>query len=96
MSEFTVTLFEDGGVFDVGLEQYLKGKDGQSAYALAVQYGYAGTQEQWLASLRDYALQINKPQINGTTLIGNTTSEDIGIRALSNLEIEQLLQVQKR
>ena len=44
---------------------------------------------------RDYEKLENKPQINGVTLIGNKSSEEIGIEEtepLTNLEIEALFQ----
>lgn len=33
----------------------------------------------------------NKPSINGVTLIGNKTNEELNINAISNSEIEELL-----
>lgn len=35
-----------------------------------------------------------KPQINGVTLIGNKSTEDIGIEEISNLELEALINAQ--
>lgn len=42
----------------------------------------------------DYEELNNKPSINGVTLIGNKTDADLGIKELSNLEIEALLNAQ--
>ena len=39
----------------------------------------------------DYEQLKNKPKINDIELIGNKTSEEIGIKAMTNLEIEALL-----
>lgn len=65
------------------------GAPGESAYEIAVDNGFEGTEEEWLASLvgppgpsggtSDYEDLENLPSINGVTLIGNKTSEDLGI-----------------
>lgn len=39
----------------------------------------------------DYELAENKPSINGVTLIGNKTNEELDIGALSNMDIENIL-----
>ena len=39
----------------------------------------------------DYGTLNNKPSINGVTLIGNKTNEELNIRGISNTEIESLL-----
>ena len=39
----------------------------------------------------DYELADNKPSINGVTLIGDKTNEDIHIGSLSNMDIENIL-----
>lgn len=39
----------------------------------------------------EYETMKNKPQINGVTLEGNKTNEEILIGAISNVEIEDLL-----
>lgn len=39
----------------------------------------------------DYASATNKPQINGVTLEGNKTNEELLIGALTNEEIESIL-----
>lgn len=41
----------------------------------------------------DYANATNKPQINGVTLEGNKTNEELDIKAISNSEIEELLKL---
>lgn len=40
----------------------------------------------------DYNLLINKPKINGIELIGDRTNEEIKIEALSEFQIEEILQ----
>lgn len=40
---------------------------------------------------RDYELLINKPQIEGVTLIGNKTFEELTLIGLTNEELEALL-----
>lgn len=44
-----------------------------------------------LGGTYDYNDLYNKPKINGVTLEGDKTSEEINIKALTNLEIEELL-----
>lgn len=39
----------------------------------------------------DYDALTNKPKIEGVTLQGNKTFEDLSLNGLSNLEIEQML-----
>lgn len=39
----------------------------------------------------DYSELSNKPSINGVTLVGNKTNEELNITSLSNSEIEELL-----
>ena len=39
----------------------------------------------------DYEQALNKPRINGVELVGNKTNEDLNISAISNSEIEGLL-----
>lgn len=39
----------------------------------------------------DYEQALNKPRINGVELVGNKTNEDLNISAISNGEIEDLL-----
>ena len=35
----------------------LKGKDGKSAYEIAVEHGYAGTEEEWVDSLQGESVE---------------------------------------
>ena len=44
-----------------------------------------------IAILTDYNLLHNKPQIEGVTLEGNKTFEELTLASLTNAEIEQLL-----
>lgn len=39
----------------------------------------------------NYETISNKPQIEGTTLIGNKTFEDLGLHILTNSELEEIL-----
>ena len=39
----------------------------------------------------DYNFLANRPQINGVTLQGNKTNEDININALTNREIDSII-----
>lgn len=41
----------------------------------------------------DYNELDNKPQVNGVTLIGNKTNEQLNINAISNTEIEEILKL---
>lgn len=56
----------------------LKGDDGKSAYQLAVDNGYSGTETEWLASLKGSAGQTPSIGSNGNWFIGDT---DTGISA---------------
>lgn len=42
-------------------------------------------------SAKNYEKNINKPKINGTELVGSLTNEDIHIRELTNVEIQEIL-----
>ena len=42
----------------------------------------------------DYEQLINKPQIEGVELQGNKTLQDLSIQALTNLELEELINSQ--
>lgn len=44
-------------------------------------------------SINDYEKLVNKPQIEGVTLIGNKTFPDLGLEKLSNTELENLLNI---
>lgn len=39
----------------------------------------------------DYEKLKNKPSVNGVTLIGDRTLEEIGLEEISNLEIEEII-----
>ena len=47
--------------------------------------------EQAVLASGDYTPLINKPKINGIELSGDKTSEEIGIKVLTNKELENLL-----
>ena len=44
-----------------------------------------------IGTANDYAMSENKPSINGVTLIGDKTNEDLMIGSLSNMDIEAIL-----
>lgn len=67
----------DGG--EVGLEKRLDGNE------IGVFYNKGGTS--------DYTMLAHKPMINGVTLIGDKSIEDLGVETLTNTEI---LQIYKR
>ena len=56
------------------------GEDGKSAYEIAVEHGYEGTEEEWLSEMKDYNELDNKPQINNHILSGNQSSDDLGLQ----------------
>jgi hypothetical protein len=68
------------------------GVPGESAYQIAVDHGYEGTEEEWLSEMKDYSKLNNKPQINSHTLSGNKSSDDLGLQkkltAGENITIE--------
>ena len=41
--------------------------------------------------INDYEELINKPQINSVELIGNKSFEELGISAMSNFDIDELI-----
>lgn len=43
----------------------------------------------------DYEKITNKPKINGIELVGNKSLQDLGLRPLSNTEIENLFKISK-
>ena len=58
------------------------GEDGKSAYEIAVENGFQGTEEQWLASLKapdDYNQLKSLPKINGVEVKGELTSQNLKI-----------------
>lgn len=56
----------------------LKGEEGKSAYQIAVNNGYSGTEQEWLTSLKGDAGQTPSIGSNGNWFLGNT---DTGISA---------------
>lgn len=65
----------------------VKGSVSGSSYAISanVRIPFEGT------GSKDYNVLKNKPSIESHELIGNQTFEELGMIAMSNLEIEQLL-----
>lgn len=76
----------------------LSGKDGKSAYESAIEGGYTGTEQEFYIVLAkvgddvDYTKILNKPSIEGVTLIKDKTFEELGMIEASNLDIEAILQ----
>lgn len=58
-----LTIVDKNGTQNVGIRNGADGNNGQSAYEIAVDNGYIGTEEEWLASLKG---------IDGTTTIQTT------------------------
>lgn len=82
------------------------GQPGKSAYEVAVENGFVGSESEWLESIKgekgdpgdlttDYEQLTNKPKINGVELSGDRSSTDIHVQhemdALSVQEIEKIL-----
>lgn len=44
-----------------------------------------------IGTANDYALADNKPSINGVALIGDKSNEELHIGAMSNMDIENIL-----
>lgn len=63
---------------------------GKSAYEIAVEQGYEGTEEEWLSGMKDYEDLENKPQINNHTLSGNKSSDDLGLQSQIRVTTEAL------
>ena len=69
-----------------------RGKEGKSAYETWLDLGNEGTEEDFMAYLRDFGLinyeEIdNKPSIESIELIGNKTFEDLGIISITKSDI---------
>lgn len=73
---------------DIQNENYLQGNI-QSNNSLQGMLGYGSYQFN-----KDYNKMYNQPSIEGVTLIDNKTFEDLGATGLTNLEIENLLNLQ--
>ncbi|MDD6530591.1 MAG: hypothetical protein PUF41_11500 [Prevotella copri] len=44
-----------------------------------------------IGTANDYALSTNKPSINGVTLIGDKSNEDLKMGSMTNMDIENIL-----
>jgi hypothetical protein len=51
-SNHLIITYDDDTTEDAGEVQTVQGEDGKSAYEIAVEHGYSGTEEEWLASLK--------------------------------------------
>lgn len=81
MSEYRVELVEMSNPVAVNLSEQ------QGPYQVAVRQLDVLNQGGTL----DYGELENKPRINGVTLQGNKSSEEIGIEEITNIELELLL-----
>ena len=71
-----------------------RGKEGKSAYETWLDLGNEGTEEDFIAYLRDVDFGLinyeeidNKPRIEFVELIGNKTLDEIGISTMTEHEI---------
>ena len=71
---------------DPELEDILLAFSGDSKYALPIE-----ALRDLIEGTPDYNNLINKPQIEGVTLSGDKSYEDLNLESLSNLELESLL-----
>ena len=76
--ELTSDISDNGVVYEDMLVVYQQGDAGLSAYQLAVQQGYVGTVEQWLASLKATTDELPKHvEIEGNVrLLSNASTHD--------------------
>lgn len=51
-TDHLIVTLSDGNTIDAGIIPTLQGPEGKSAYEVAVDAGYVGTEEEWLASLK--------------------------------------------
>lgn len=88
----------NGGQINISNDvKMYRGPRGYSSYELAVQNGFKGTEQEYLASLKgepgstDYKVMVNKPSIEGVTLVNDKSFKDLGAYGLTNIEIERLI-----
>ena len=74
-----------------------RGKEGKSAYETWLDLGNEGTEEDFMAYLRDIDFGLinyeeidKKPSIESVELIGNKTFEDLGISNINKVEISNI------
>lgn len=81
-------IFQGGREVDFGLEYPQKYQYSMDfvGYEESVNSG-SGTSD----SVSDYNKLYCKPQIEGVTLVGNKKMEELGVEALSNLEIKEII-----
>lgn len=65
----------------------LQGQDGKSAYELAVEHGYSGSEEEWIASLTGVSGETPYIGNNGNWFIG---AVDTGVRATPSTSYNDL------
>lgn len=80
MNEQTIDLFAEGGEDTITIVEDAQERD------LTI-----GQESIVVRSISDYEQLDNLPQINDITLIGNKSFEDLGAYALTNVEIENII-----
>lgn len=75
-SNHLVLTFDDGTEHDAGEITTLKGDDGKSAYEVAVEQGYVGTVDEWLASLVGFSPTITVEESTDTIYKLRITNQD--------------------
>lgn len=64
-----------------------------SVEAQAHEYTVGSEEKVMVSGTSDYEKLKNKPRLNGVELIGDKSFEDVGLVALSNSELENLLKM---
>lgn len=65
----------------------IQGKDGKSAYEIAVEHGYSGSEEEWIASLAGVPGETPYIGTNGNWFIG---AVDTGVTATPSMSYNDL------
>lgn len=93
-SDATVTVQDGKIIYGIPAGQPgTPAEDGKSAYEIAVENGFQGTEEQWLASLKapdDYNQLKSLPKINGVEVKGELTSQNLKIENFNPYLISSL------
>ena len=75
-SNHLIITLSDSRTIDAGEITTLKGEDGKSAYEIAVEHGYVGTEEQWLNDLKGFSPEITVEQSTEDIYKLRITTED--------------------
>lgn len=87
-SSVTEHAMESIGTRDPDLEDELLAFSESGKYALSI-----SAIRDLIQLSQDYEPLLNKPSIEGVTLIGDKSFEDLNLQAMSNTELEQILQL---